>query len=237
MKGIARSCDDGVPEHLRLRRRELEQLVVAVDAEPARERRGVGFGRPRLRRRPGVVAHGVRNWWRARSAICTAEISRKSAKARRRVDFGQAQRDLGADQHAGQRAEADQAGRSPLDQTRAVLAERADGDDGHDGSQRRGLAAQLREAEAERQRGHEDDAPADPEQAGEHPAREAERDGQRDVAHQASLAATTTITHANASCRCGPRTRLASVVPNSTPTTAGTPISRASCHTTRPSKE
>ena len=77
--------------------------------------------------------------------------------------------------------------------------------------------------------------PPTPKRPASVPAREPERQRERDVAHQASLAATTTITQANASCRCGPRTRLASVVPSTTPTTAGRPISSASRQTTRSS--
>ena len=122
-----------------------------------------------------------------------------------------------------------------MHETVAVLPERADGDDRDDRGERRRLGGQLPEPEAERERRHEHDAAADAEEAGEQPAGEAERERQRDVAHQASLPATTSITPANASCRCGPRTRFAIVVPNTTPTTAGRPISAASRHTTRSS--
>ena len=145
-------------------------------------------------------------------------------------------RDLGPGEHSDEGAEADDARRVPVHEAGAVLAVGADRHHGNDGRQRGRLGGELREPEAERERRHEDDPPADSEEAGEHPACETQRQRERDVAHQASLPATTSITHANASCRCGPRTRLASVVPSTTPATAGRPISRASRHTTRSSK-
>ena len=107
---------------------------------------------------------------------------------------------------------------------------------GHDRGQRGRLGAELRETEAERQRRHEHDAAAHAEEAGERSAGETERQCQRDVAHQASLPATTTITQANASCRCGPRTRCGERRAEARrPTTAGRPISSASRQTTRSS--
>ena len=78
--------------------------------------------------------------------------------------------------------------------------------------------------------------PPTPKRPASTPAGEAEREGQCDMAHQASLAATRIMKHANASCSCGPRTRFASSVPSTTPTTAGRPISSASRHTTRSSQ-
>ena len=117
----------------------------------------------------------------------------------------------------------------------AVLPERPDGDDRDDRGERGRLRGQLPEPEPERERRHEHDAAADAEDAGEQSAGEAERERECDVAHQASLAATISMTQANAICRCGPRTRFAIDVPKTTPTTAGRPISAASRQTTRSS--
>src|SRR3954454_16312451 len=108
----------------------------------------------------------------------------------------------------------------------AVLAPRADDRHRHDRQQRRRLGIDLVEPEEHRQRGDEEDAAADSEQAGEQ-SRERADDDRGDHLSARSAAATTSTT-ANSSRTVRTGTRCCSQVPAITPPTAGTPTSRPS---------
>src|SRR5262249_43222339 len=101
--------------------------------------------------------------------------------------------------------------------------------DGRDDRQQgRRLRVQLREAETEGQRGYEQDAAADTEQAGEDAGQEAESDREQHDPHQtSSLTPTAASMAAQRSGSVGPASRCWSAVPAIAPAAAGRPTSAA----------
>src|SRR5205814_223044 len=102
-----------------------------------------------------------------------------------------------------------------------------------DREQRRRLGVQLREAEAEHERRHEQDPAADAEEPGEHSGEKPEQQHEHDR-HASNLIPTASRSAANAyeSCRTG--MRCCSEVPPTTPSIAGIPTSAAAPGLTSP---
>ena len=114
-----------------------------------------------------------------------------------------------------------------------ALAPAADERDRHDREQRRRLRLDLPVPEQDRQRRHEQDPAADPEQAGRDAGCHADqRREDHDVSTSWIAAATSRTEKANAIASAG--TRCCSHVPASTPPTAGMPTSSASPTSTLP---
>src|SRR5581483_12153615 len=103
-----------------------------------------------------------------------------------------------------------------------LLAPHADGDRGDDREQRRRLRVELRQAEP-RQRRHEEDAAADPEEPREHARDDAEHDGERIGHFTRRSTAIPTRSAANARDSTRVFTRCCSAAPPTAPAAAGTP--------------
>src|SRR5438067_3561701 len=166
----------------------------------------------------------------------------------RRLAFAHAPRDLRGDedhQHAEQppehvlrerlgerdaaldaadRRQADHDRRPPAHVAVPLLAPGAGEHGRDDREQRARLRVELRQAECEGQRRHEEDAAADAEQARHHPGDEPDRDREHDRPHQTSnFTPSPTSKRAKSSDRVRLARRCWSAVPATAPNAAGTP--------------
>ena len=156
----------------------------------------------------------------------------RAAKASRRSAPAEGVGEGHSGGRSGEREQAQQQRIGALDVAVAVLADRADERDGHDRQQRSRLGVVLVEAQEDHQAGNEQDATADAEQAGDDSAGDADGDGPGQRSTSSTAEAIRTAANMSAierACR-----RCCNQVPISTPTTAGTPISRASSTLTFP---
>ena len=135
----------------------------------------------------------------ARHTSCAATHEEQHAEQPLEHGVGQRLGKRPSEQHAPHAGEPEDDGSPQPDVPVAPLAPGADGDDGQHREQRRRLRVQLVEAEHERERRDEQDAAADPEQAGQHAGQHADGRSERHLLHQTSIrTATAASTHANA---------------------------------------
>src|SRR5512132_3257380 len=140
--------------------------------------------------------------------------------------LGQRLRKLDAAGDAGDRAEAEEQGRAPVDVSVALLPPGARDHGRQDREQRRRLRVHLAKAEHEHERRHEQDPAADSEQAGEDAAEETQDSGQ-DL-HQTSRRIPTAARRTeNPIVNVRVWSRCCSATPARAPTAAGSPISAA----------